>query len=508
MTVRLTMRTRIMPVALCVCLVTVFVTPPNSAWAAGVCASNGKPLADGTFTLTSPFGPRGSSMHQGVDLAASEGTDIFAAMDGTVAAAGPASGFGEWIVVDSQTRTGKVSTVYGHMYADGVLVQPGAAVKEGQHIGEVGNNGQSSGPHLHFEYWEGGRLTQGQAVDPSFVLDGPSLPADATAGQQVSAAADCKTGVRKPGVVPPEFVPWLLRAGALCPGITAPLLAAQLEAENGFRHGANAPISPTGAKGPAQFMPATWAVWGKDADNSGPPPDVNSIADAVMAQGALMCENYKLCADGIKSGSITGDPVALALAAYNAGFGAVQRNHGMPSGGDYTIQTQPYVYTIMQRARAFEASPSFGGAPQIQVPAGPTPGNRAIVEAATKFKGKKWVWGGGSFDGPTRDGFDSAGLTFFAVNRGTDGKVVLPRTTDEQWSFGKEVPLDQVQPGDLVFSGWGIGKTRLGGILGDARVRPSHVGIAIGNGQMIHADPDRGVVTADFYPGSRARRAT
>jgi hypothetical protein len=428
-------------------------------------------------------------------------------MDGTVAAAGPASGFGQWIVVDSQTRTGKVSTVYGHMYPNGVLVHEGTSVKEGQHIGEVGNNGQSTGPHLHFEYWEGGRLTQGQAVDPSFVLDKP--PANPSAGEQVSVAADCQTGVRKPGVVPPEYVPWLLKAGALCPGITAPVLAAQLEAENGFRHGADAPASPTGAQGPAQFMPATWAVWGKDVDGSGPPPDVNSIPDAVMAQGALMCENYKLCADGVKNGSIVGDPVALALAAYNAGFGAVQRNGGMPAGGDYTIQTQPYVYTIMQRARAFEASPSLGGGPLPQTPTGPASGgNQRIVEAAAEYKGKKWVWGGGGADGPTHDGFDSAGLTFFAVSRGTDGKVVLPRTADEQWGVGKELPLDQVLPGDLVFSGWGIGTRRLGEILGDARVRPSHVGIAVGNGQIIHADPDRGVVLADFYPGSRARRVT
>ena len=173
MTVRLTMRTRLMPVALCVCMVAVFITPPNQAWAAGACAANGKPLADGTFKLTSPFGPRGNSMHQGIDLAASEGTDIFAAMDGTVAAAGPASGFGQWIVVDSQTRTGKVSTVYGHMYPDGVLVRQGESVKEGQHIADIGNNGRSTGPHLHFELWEGGRLSQGQAVDPAFVLDQP-----------------------------------------------------------------------------------------------------------------------------------------------------------------------------------------------------------------------------------------------------------------------------------------------------------------------------------------------
>ena len=236
-------------------------------------------------------------------------------------------------------------------------------------------------------------------------------------------------------------------------------------------------------------MPGTWATWGKDADGSGPPPDVNSIPDAVMAQGALMCENYKLCTDGISSGSIAGDPVALAVAAYNAGFGAVQKSGGMPSGGDYTVQTQPYVYKIMQRARAFEASPSFAGTPQIQAPTVQTGGNQAVVEAALKFKGTKWVWGGGSADGPTRDGFDSAGLTFFAVSRGTDGKVVLPRTADEQWSVGKELPLDQVQPGDLVFSGWDIGTPRLGESFGNRRVRPSHVGIAVGNGQIIHAAP-------------------
>jgi murein DD-endopeptidase MepM/ murein hydrolase activator NlpD len=498
MAVRLTMPRRLVLVALCVCVVALFITPPNQAWAVGACARSGKPLADGTYKKTSGFGPRGNSIHRGVDLAGSEGTDIFAAMDGTVVQAGPASGFGQWIVIDSQTRTGLVSTVYGHMYPDGVLVRQGTSVRAGDHIAEIGNNGQSTGPHLHFEYWEGGRLSQGQAVDPSFMLEGAppsgSSSTDALAVQQVSAAADCRTGVLKPGVVPPDFVPWLLKAGALCQGITAPLLAAQLEAENGFRHGATAPVSSTGAQGPAQFMPGTWKTWGKDADGSGPPPDVNSIPDAVMAQGALMCENFRLCAGGINNGSLVGDPVALALAAYNAGFGAVQRNGGMPSGGEYTTQTQPYVYKIMQRAKAFEAAPWAGGAPQISVPT--AQGKTSVVGAASEFKGKRWVWGGGSVDGPTRDGFDSAGLVFYAIARGTSGKVVLPRTADEQWSIGKEVPLAQVQPGDLVFSGW------------DRHDRPSHVGIAVGNGQIIHADRDRGIVISDFYPESRARRVT
>lgn len=494
MTVRLTLPRRLALVGLCVCVVAVFVMPAGPAWAIGSCQRSGVPLAPGTFTETSPFGPRGNSIHQGVDLAGGEGTDIFAAMDGTVVAAGPASGFGQWIVVDSQTRTGLVSTVYGHMYPDGVLVRAGTAVSAGQHIAEIGNNGQSSGPHLHFEYWVGGRLNQGRAVDPSFLLNGPAPAVGANTAQQVSASADCQTGVLKPGLVPPEFVPWLLKAGALCQGITAPVLAAQLEAENGFRHGSRAPVSSTGAQGPAQFMPGTWATWGKDADGSGPPPDVNSIPDAVMAQGALMCENYRLSADGLRSGVLVGDPVALALAAYNAGFGAVQRAGGMPSGGDYTTQTQPYVYKIMQRAKAFEASPSLGGPPPVSLPAGGP--KVSVVEAATEFKGRKWVWGGGGVDGPTRDGFDAAGLAFYAVARGTGGRVVLPRTADEQWNIGTEVPLAQVAPGDLVFSGW------------DRHDRPSTVGIAVGNGQIIHADMDRGVVTADFLPDSRARRVT
>ena len=115
MTGRLTPLLRLVAIAMCVSVAAVFITPVNHAWAAGACARNGKPLAEGTYMKTSGFGPRGNSMHRGVDLAGSEGTDIFAALDGTVAAAGPASGFGQWIVVDSQTPGGLVSTVYGHM---------------------------------------------------------------------------------------------------------------------------------------------------------------------------------------------------------------------------------------------------------------------------------------------------------------------------------------------------------------------------------------------------------
>lgn len=123
------------------------------------------PLAEGTYTLTSPFGPRPGGFHQGQDMGAAVGTDIFASGDGVVVEAGPASGFGNWIVIDHQVDGQTVSTVYGHMFAAGVLVGPGDQVRAGDHIGEVGNDGQSTGPHLHFEVWVGGRFG-GAATDP------------------------------------------------------------------------------------------------------------------------------------------------------------------------------------------------------------------------------------------------------------------------------------------------------------------------------------------------------
>jgi Peptidase family M23 len=112
---------RVLLIALCMSVVAMLVTSAIPALAADVCARSGKPVTDGTFTETSGFGPRGNTIHQGIDLAGKDGTDIFAVMDGTVVVAGPASGFGQWIFVDSQTRTGLVSTVYGHMFPDGVL---------------------------------------------------------------------------------------------------------------------------------------------------------------------------------------------------------------------------------------------------------------------------------------------------------------------------------------------------------------------------------------------------
>ena len=109
--------------------------------------------------LTSTFGARWGTLHAGIDLAAPMLTPEYAAADGVVLEAGPASGYGN--VVYIQHGNGDV-TVYGHM--EEILVQPGQVVRAGDTIALLGNRGQSTGPHLHFEVHVGG--IDGQKVDP------------------------------------------------------------------------------------------------------------------------------------------------------------------------------------------------------------------------------------------------------------------------------------------------------------------------------------------------------
>ncbi|MHA2788320.1 peptidoglycan DD-metalloendopeptidase family protein [Corynebacterium sp. S7] len=121
--------------------------------------------------VTSEFGPRGGTSHNGIDIAQGEGIPIYAFADGVVAESGPASGFGNWVIVDHLLDGKLVSTVYGHMFDDGLHVQPGDRVKAGQHIADEGYDGEVSPPgpggsHLHFEVWEGGRLNGGTPVNP------------------------------------------------------------------------------------------------------------------------------------------------------------------------------------------------------------------------------------------------------------------------------------------------------------------------------------------------------
>ncbi len=109
--------------------------------------------------FTSGFGSRWGTFHYGIDLAAPIGTPEYSAADGVVVRAGAASGFG--LAVYILHENGDV-TVYGHM--EEILVEPGQYVDAGETIALLGNRGQSTGPHLHFEVHEGGM--DGRRVDP------------------------------------------------------------------------------------------------------------------------------------------------------------------------------------------------------------------------------------------------------------------------------------------------------------------------------------------------------
>jgi murein DD-endopeptidase MepM/ murein hydrolase activator NlpD len=99
-----------------------------------------------TGRITSGFGARWGTVHQGLDIAAPIGTPIRVPLDGTVIDSGPASGFGLWVRVRHDDGT---ITVYGHINRS--LVRVGQRVTAGQEIAEVGNRGQATGPHLHIE---------------------------------------------------------------------------------------------------------------------------------------------------------------------------------------------------------------------------------------------------------------------------------------------------------------------------------------------------------------------
>jgi murein DD-endopeptidase MepM/ murein hydrolase activator NlpD len=107
--------------------------------------------------FTSNFGYRWGILHAGIDLANSIGTPIVAVSDGVVIEAGPAAGYG--MLVKLRHADGTV-TLYGHVNT--TLVSAGEHVMAGDQIATMGNRGNSTGPHLHFEVLLGGT----ERIDP------------------------------------------------------------------------------------------------------------------------------------------------------------------------------------------------------------------------------------------------------------------------------------------------------------------------------------------------------
>jgi murein DD-endopeptidase MepM/ murein hydrolase activator NlpD len=111
-----------------------------------------------TYRLTSRFGMRNNPitgnlrLHQGLDLAAPAGTEVYAVADGIVTEIGEDSIYGNYIIIK---HGGDWVSLYGHLQRIGTSLQ--STVKSGTLIGWVGSTGQSTGPHLHFELRQNGK---------------------------------------------------------------------------------------------------------------------------------------------------------------------------------------------------------------------------------------------------------------------------------------------------------------------------------------------------------------
>ncbi len=129
----------------------------------------GLPLDKDSFWISSEFGKRKNPVsgewkdHNGIDLAAAEGTPVYAIKDGNVAyCIENDETFGNYVILTHDT--GKMTSVYAHLSS--FCVNQYQFVKKGDIIGYVGHTGMATGSHLHFEIRQGGK-----AQDPQTKLD-------------------------------------------------------------------------------------------------------------------------------------------------------------------------------------------------------------------------------------------------------------------------------------------------------------------------------------------------
>jgi len=277
-----------------------------------------------------------------------------------------------------------------------------------------------------------------------------------------ASALGPRSGALTPSTVPASFTGLVSVYGNGCAELSPGLLAAQLYVESGFNPDA---VSSAGAEGIAQFMPATWGAHGVDANGDGV-ADVWDPADAIPSAAAYDCQLAG------ELSSVPGDPTSNMLAAYNAGVYAVLQNNGVP----------PYPQTESYVTRILALEPSFAAV------TGPVPMSSAAAAAvafAEAAVGIPYQWGGNG--GAEANGeFDCSGLTQAAY---AISGIALPHNAAAQWYAGTHVPIDQLQPGDLVFFATNLND-------------PStihHVGIYIGNGQMIDAPHTGAEVRVESY---------
>ena len=294
-------------------------------------------------TITQDFGPTTCTLepsatvnghhyahyHDGLDIAAPEGTRVRSMAAGTVEYAGR---YPDGAVVVRVRQTDGSVALYAHLQP-GLQIKTGDAVKEGEALGRVGMTGHTTGPHLHLEL-----TVSGKNVDPQAVLRSGRLPGEtrtASAGSAASAAsgwtpasplasADGKltqAALDRFDAVAAR-IPYHaeIRDAAVRAGMDPLLLASLVKAESGFRATA---VSSAGAQGLCQLMPATAKSLG-----------VKDPFDPV--------QNLRAGARYIANNLRIYGRTDLALAAYHDGKGAVAHADGVP---DYPV-THRYIDRI------------------------------------------------------------------------------------------------------------------------------------------------------------------
>ncbi|MDP9850506.1 NlpC/P60 family protein [Streptosporangium lutulentum] len=296
-----------------------------------------------------------------------------------------------------------------------------------------------------------------------------------------SAPASADQPQLKAGKVSAEYLPWVLRAGQMCPRyafISPVLIAAQITAESAWNPQAISPV----ASGLAQFTAATWAQFGHDEDGDGTASPFDP-PDAIIAMGRYDCHLAEQLA------RVPGERLSIVLAGYNAGPQAVLKHGGVPP----FPETQDYIRRINALMTSYGRipPPAQADGPSAQV-GGSSLGARIVAAARAKI-GTPYSWGGGGSRGPSTGvgrgaatvGFDCSGLIQFAAFQASNGALQLPRTSQQQVKAGVAIARNQMQPGDLI----GFDNPHDSPDLGFG-----HIGIYIGNGQMVHAPQTGDVV--------------
>lgn len=278
-----------------------------------------------------------------------------------------------------------------------------------------------------------------------------SQPTDSPAAQN-SIPANYLTLYKKAGQQ--YGVPWNVLAGI-----------GKEESDHGrsTSPGVHSGQNSAGAKGPMQFLQATWNGFGIDGDDNGT-KDVYSPADAIFGAANYLKHNH---ADR------GGKPLYNAIFLYNHADWYVQ---------DVLRYAKQYAKGGFLTSGSNTVGNSCG--PGAEEPAVNGPFGQRVVAFAEHWARTNpptpYVWGQGNEHGPTHGtghgftgtGFDCSGLTLYAIYQASNGKIDLPHYTFDQMADarGEKVNWDDRQPGDLIFLSNG-----------------DHVAIYAGHGKIVEA---------------------